>query len=306
VGIDHVVPDIKIADDAKLIDAAGNVINSDGGILPVPVDTTGYTYTVLGSDNSKRTYTLVLQVAPHPDALKVGYLLKTGTTQVNYDTAVTKPVNSRMPLYGNFGSTSANAKFTLTHQKTGKVYTDILKIYEVTPGANYYTMLVDINSNADSGYYNVEVKHQGRTVKLQPLHLTYQKPVFDNVKSTTSYKAGDTVVFTVKTTGANMNLERLYMKFWKDGFTYSGSYPSTFPASLFGQELDMKIISSTRTEVRAIFPDVPDGAVGAYVYSITFSYPGIGFYFSYKDETGWGKNNMLATIGRLFTINPKK
>lgn len=306
VGIDHVVPDIKIAADAKLLDAAGNVINLDGGILPVPVDTTGYTYTVLGSDNSKRTYTLVLQIAPHPDALKVGYLIKTGTIQVNYDTAVTKPVYSRIPLYGNFGSTSANAKFTLTHQKTGKVYTDILKVYDVTPGTNYYTMTVDINANADSGYYNVEVKHQGRTAKLQPLHLIYQRPVYTNVKSTQAYAPGDTVVFPVKESGVNMGLERVYMRFWKDGFTYSGSYPSTFPASLFGQELDMKIVSSTRTEVKAIFPDVPDGAVGSYVYSITFSYPGIGFYFSYKDETGWGKNNMLATIGRLFTINPKK
>lgn len=313
VGIDYVVPDIKIAKDAKLLDSAGNEVNLDGGIAPVPVTKTGYTYTVLGSDNSKRTYTLMLQIAAHPDALKVGYLVKTGTTVVNYDTAITRAVYGRLPIYGNFGSTSANAKFTLTHKKTGKVYTDILKVFEVKPGAAYYTMTVDISADADSGYYNVEVTHQGRTAKMQPLHLIYQKPVYTNIKSTASYASGDTVVFAVKglstgdaQNGVNMGLERVYMKFVKSGWGYGGSYPATFPESLFGQELEMKIVSSTRTEVKAIFPDLPAGAIGAYLYVIPIDYPGLGFYFDFKDETRWGRNNMLCTIGRYFNINPKQ
>ena len=313
VGIAYVVPEIKIDKNAKLLDAAGNEINLDGGIAPVPVDTTGYTYTVVDGDNNKRTYTLLLQIAPHPDPLKVGYLLKTGTQQINYDTAITRAVYGRMPVYGNFGSTSANAKFTCTNQKTGRVYTDILKIFEVTPGANYYTMTVDISADADSGYYNVEVKHQGRTAKLQPLHLIYKKPKFTNLKSTSSYAPGDTVVFSVtgKSTsdaqnGVLMGLDRVYLKFAKSGFGFGGSYPATFPESLFGQELPMTIVSTSRTEVKCLFPDVPAGAVGPYVYVITFDFPGIGFYFDFKNETGWGKNNLLATTGRLFNINPKK
>ena len=313
VGIDYVVPEIKIDKDAKLLDAAGKEINLDGGIAPVPVDTTGYTYTVVSNDNNKRTYTLILQIAPHPDTLKVGYQLKTGTQQINYDTAITRVVYGRLTIFGNFGSTSANAKFTLTNQKTGKVYTDILKVYEVTPGANYYTMTVDISADADSGYYNVAIKHQGRTASLKPLHLIYQKPKFTNLKSTASYAPGDTVVFSVigKSTsdaqnGVLMELDRVYLKFAKSGFGYGGSYPAAFPESLFGQELPMTIVSTSRTEVKAIFPDVPAGAVGPYVYVITFDYPGIGFYFDFNNETGWGKNNMLATTGRLFNINPKK
>ncbi len=103
VGIDHVVPVIKIAGDAKLLDSAGNEINLDGGIAPVPVDATGYTYTVLGSDNSKRTYTLLLQIAPHPDALKIGLHGK-ARHQHRLITilAITRSVFARMLLYGNF------------------------------------------------------------------------------------------------------------------------------------------------------------------------------------------------------------
>jgi len=313
VGIDYVVPDIKIDKDAKLLDAAGKVINLDGGIAPLPIDTTGYTYTVVGSDSSRRKYTLMLEIAPHPDSLRVGYIVTPGTATVNYDTSIQRAVYGRMAVYGNFGSTSANAKFTLTHKTTGKVYTDILKVYEVTPGAAYYTMMVDISADADSGYYNVEVTHQGRTSKLATLHLVYQKPKYTNLKSTSAYAPGDTVVFPVigrSTTdaqnGVSVGLERMYLKFAKSGFSFGGSYPSTFPQELFGQELEMKIISSTRTEIKAIFPDLPAGAIGSYVYAFTLDYPGIGFYFDFKDETGWGKGNMLATTGRLFTINPKK
>src|SRR5262249_1025628 len=158
-------------------------------------------------------------------------------------------------VYGNFGSTSANAKFTLTHQTTGKVYTNILKVFEVTPGVNYYTMMLDISADADSGYYNVEVKHQGRTAKLKPLHLVYQKPKFTNLKSTSAYAPGDTVVFAVQgrstsdaQNGVLMGLDRVYLKFAKSGFGFGGSYPATFPESLFGQELPMTIVSTSRTE----------------------------------------------------------
>lgn len=312
-GIDYVVPNIKIDKDARLLDAAGNTINLDGGIEPVPLNTTGYTYAVIGSDNIKRRYTLILAIAPYPDTLKVGYLLKTGTTAINYDTAIQRAVYGRFPVYGNFGSTSANAQFTLTNRATGQVYTNILKTYEVIPGANYYTMTLDISPEADSGYYHVTVKHQGRTAQLQPIHLIYQKPKFTNLKSTSAYAPGDTVVFAAMGRNTNdtqngtvLGLKRVYLKFAKSGFNFGGSYPATFPNDLFGQELEMKVVSSSRTEVKAIFPDLPAGAVGSYVYAFTLDFPGIGFYFDFADETGWGKNNMLATTGRLFTINAKK
>ncbi|WP_146217597.1 hypothetical protein [Chitinophaga sp. S165] len=314
VGIDYVVPEIVIDKDAKLLDAAGNVINLDGGIAPVPLDTTGYTYTVSGSDSTKRKYTLVLRIAPHPDSLKVGYVFtQPGSTEIDYDSSIRRAVYGRLPIYGNLGSTSANAKFTLTNRTTGQVYTDILKTYEVTPGANYYTMMLDISADADSGYYNVKMEHQGRTAQLPPIRLVYNKPKFTNLKSTSVYAPGDTVTFAVQGRNTNdtqngslIGLDRVYMKFVKSGFNFGGSYPATFPDDLFGQQLGMKIISSSRTEVKAVFPELPAGAIGSYIYSFTIDYPGIGFYFDFKDETGWGKDNMLATIGRIFTITAKK
>jgi hypothetical protein len=311
LGIEYIVPAIRIASKATLLDAAGNVVNLDGGILPVPVDTTGYSYTVMGSDNVKRTYQLLLRIAPHPDVLKVGYLLK--GSNVNYDTAIKRAINGRIPIYGNFGSTSTNARFTLTHKTSGKAFTNVLRAVDVTPGVNYYTMNVDINADADSGFYKVELTHQGRTTTLPDIHLIYQKPKFVNLKSTSVYAPGDTVVFAATgltlydaQNGVVSGLERVYMKFYKTGFNFGGSYPSTFPESLFGQVLEMKIVSKSRTTVKAIFPDLPTGAIGNYVYSFSLDFPGIGFYFDFASDTGWGKDQMLCTTGRLFTIAAKK
>ena len=314
VGIDFIVPAIKIDNSARLLDAKGDSINLDGDVTPVPIDTSGYVYTVAGSDNVKRNYTLIMQIAPHPDSLKVGYKFTVaGGTEIDYTASIERAVYGRLPIYGNFGSTSANAKFTLTNQATGKVYTDILKTFEIVPGANYYTMSLDISADADSGYYNVAMTHQGRKAQLPPIHLIYKKPIFTNLKSTSAYAPGDTVTFAAKgrstsdsQNGSIIGLERVYMKFTKTGFNYGGAYPATFPQDLFGQELEMRVVSSSRTEVKVIFPDLPAGAAGSYIYVITFDLPGIAFFFDFKDETGWGKNNMLATIGRLFTINEKK
>lgn len=312
LGIDYLVPAITISKNAKLLNAAGDVINLDGGIPPVPVDTTGYSYIVAGSDSVKRRYNLIIQIAPNPDSLKVGY--KLGTAGIDYTSALESAVFGRISLYGNFGSTSNNARFTLTHKATGKVYDNIFSIYQVTPGNSYYTMALDISADADSGYYSVQLKHQGRTASLPPIHLVYNKPKFNNIKSLTAYAPGDTVVFSVvgrSTTasqnGVLMGLQKAYMKFTKTGFNYGGSYPSTFPDTLFDKQLEMKIISQSRSEVKVLFPDVPQGAAGDYIYAgFTLTLPAVGFYFNFNDETGWGSNNMLATTGRYFTIKSKK
>lgn len=314
IGIEYVVPEIEIDDNARLVDATGKTINLDGGILPVPIDTTGYKYTVVGSDSSRREYTLIMHIAPHPDSLKAGYkFVAAGSTEIDYSAGIERVVYGRLPIYGNFGSTSTGAKFTLTNQATGKTYSNLLSVYDITPGAAYYTLQVDISPEADSGYYNVEMTHQGRTAKLPPIHLIYRKPKFTNLKSTSSYAAGDTVTFAAMGRSTNdalngniIGLERVYMKFTKSGFGFGGAYPAAFPEELWGQELEMKIISVSRSEVKVVFPDVPAGAIGAYVYSFTLDLPGIAFFFDFKDETGWGKNNMLATIGRLFTVAEKK
>lgn len=312
LGIDYLVPDIKISANAKLLNAAGEVMNTDGGIPPVPVDTTGYSYIVAGSDSVKRRYNLIIQIAPHPDSLKVGY--KLGSSGVDDTSMLESPVYGRVPLYGNFGSTSTNAKFTLTNQVTGKVYDNVFSIYEITPGNSYYTMMLDISPDADSGYYNVQLKHQGRVATLPPVHLVYNKPKINNIKSLAAYAPGDTVVFSVmgrstqtSQNGVLIGLKSVYMKFTKTGFNYGGSYPANFPDTLFDKQLEMKVISQSRSEVKVLFPDVPQGAVGDYVYAgFTLTLPGVGFYFNFSDETGWGVNNPLATTGRYFTIKPKK
>lgn len=314
MGIDFLVPEIKISKNARLLNTAGEEINLDGGIPPVPVDTTGYSYIVAGTgaDSVKRRYNLIIQITPHPDSLKVGY--KLNGAAVDYATAMEAPVYARIPLYGNLGSTSTNVTFTLTNQATGKVYQNVFNVVEITPGNSYYTMLLDISPDADSGYYNVQMKHQGRTTQLAPIHLIYKKPGITNLRTLSAYAPGDTVVFS--TVGRNLNLqqngvlvglEKVYMKFTKAGFNFGGAYPSAFPDTLFDKNLEMKIISVSRSEVRVAFPDVPQGAVGTYAYAgFSFTLPGIAFFFDFSDDTGWGRNNQLATTGSYFTIKPKK
>lgn len=255
LGLDMLVPSIKLDKGAKLIDQAGEEINLDGGVDPIWLGTDA-TYRVKSEDGIIRTYTLTQQFLPFNKPLQASY------TAAGNDSKSTESAPSyRFNVYGNFASTSNYAKFTFTDKATGKVYTDFTKIVSVEPSADLYNMTVLIVHEALAGDYKVEVEHQGRKTQLPDMKIIYRNPfpTYFTYHTPSSYAIGDTLSikpynFAGHGEGVYVEIDRVYLKF--DNVT---KVPSTFPASLMNTEIPVKVISQTRREVKLIMPELPIG-----------------------------------------------
>lgn len=256
LGLDMLVPAIKLDKGAKLVDEAGNEINLDGGVDPVWIGAEA-TYRVKGEDNVVRVYTMKQQFLPFNTPLKAGYT-KAGTD--------TNPIESAPTywfyVYGNFASTSTFARFTFTDKATGKVHKDFTNIVSVAPSADVYTMTVALVPEATAGDYKVEVEHQGRTTQLPDMKIVYRPPfpTFFNSSTPKTYHVGDTLSIVPNAFGATsgqgvyVELDRVYLKF--ENVT---KVPATFPASLMNTEIPVKVASQTRREVKLLLPELPLG-----------------------------------------------
>jgi len=311
IGVEYLIADIQLDEGAVLLDANGNEINLDGGLEPVAVGAEDVQYTVKGSDGTSRTYTLIIEILPYPSVLAARYGSKADDTS-----SLNQPVHGIFTLYGNFESTSTNAKFYLTDRETGVVYDNFFKVTTVMPGSSQYTMTVNILSDAKAGVYDVKMEHQGRTTQLRPATLYYNKPTTGLMSSSSAYAPGDTITFSAMGfypsakdyNGVFLDVDRMYLKFKKEHLYQA---PEGFPESLYEQQIEMKIVKATREEVKAIFPDAPAGVYYNTYYRntsggrIIITDSGFGFYFDFKEGTGWGKDNLLATSASMFTIKPK-
>lgn len=311
MGIDHIVSEVKIDAGAKIFDESGKELDLDGGagLEPVPVGDTIVKYTVKGSDGSSRTYSLVQEVLPYSEPLEVTYQDARPDVEI-----LNKPVASRINIFGNFESTSKNAKFIFTDRNTGAVYENFFLVNSLVPGNQRYTMTVDISPDVIAGDYDVKVIHQGRTAELAPIRLRYQKPYHGLFSSSSSYAPGDTITFKAinytseSLDGVYVGLERVYLKLRKE---YLYVVPDGFPEELYDQEIELEIISKTRSEVKARFPDIPAGNYqNNYSYSagtgLNIYYSGFGFYFDFDDQTDWGDDNLLATSASRFAVKQKQ
>lgn len=293
LGVDYLVPEIKIDEGATLLDSASNEINLDGGIEPVPVGNSS-TYIVRSSDNITRTYTLIQKYLPFKETLLAGY-----TTSM-IDTATVKRTTTQfLQVYGNFASTGSNAKFTFTDKITGTQYHNFVDVLSIAPSEAYYTMNAQITPEALAGKYTVQVQHQGRTAQLPDMELSYSLPFPTFFSSSANYAVGDTISFTPSyatygNQGVYLELDRVYLKIGR-----GLSVPSTFTDDLYDKEIALQIVSQTRREVKAILPAIP---VGNY----TNISNNMLFYFDYADHTGFGKGVRTGVTSNSFLINPKK
>lgn len=310
--IEYLVSEIKLDEGARLLNSLGDPINLDGGLDPVPLGDT-VKYVVESAAGSKRPYTLIQKILPHPDALVVKI-----SGVADDVTQLEKPVYGRLTLLGNFESTSRNARFYLTNRATGEVHDDYISVFSVTPGEQY-TMAVDISPEAKAGEYDVRVEHQGRTTNLTSLKLYYNRPWVPMLSSSSRYAPGDTIVLNVSRQVVNddqyatvfVGLESMYMKIAGP----AASLPAGFPAEFVDKKLPMKIVSYTGTTVKAIFPDAPAGFyIGGYTFygSAGGRYylpptPGVSFYGNFDEQTDWGDDVFIASqIYTGFTILPKE
>lgn len=309
-GIDVIVPEIKIETGAVLVDADSKEINLDGGIEPVPVDTVGYKYHVLGSDDIIRNYSLIIKTQAYPEALVAGYSFNTTTATINTTNSYEVVAGGRVNILGNFESTSRDMRFEATHRATGKTRTDLLTLNTLTINYTnaYYQAQLRTNIEADSGLYDIKFTHKGRTTTLPPLRLTYKKPGFYDAAeaSLTAWtkKPGDQVILNVRSNqsfdnslnGTIIGLKRVYMIIRKETPVGPTTVPAGFPESLFDTPIEVEIISYDRAQVKVRVPDLPKGEYNgsSSTSGIVVNYASFALYFDYEDYTGWGKNNLSA------------
>lgn len=318
LSINFIVPEIKLEEGATLIDGQGNPIDIREDLDPVPFDSVGYTYRIKDAANAIREYKLVTKILPHKDPLKLGFGITYGGVRPVVNDTVTKEsiINARIYMYGNLESSSMNAKLTLVNQQTKAVIPNGLKLYSITSGANFYTVLADISPNVNAGDYNIIMEHQGRADTLPTIHLKHKRPYFGQLPKVMTH--GDTI--TLEVSGPNTN-----------GEVYSGTNtgvahaylvldeallftrPADFPSELSKKRIELEIISQNRTEIKFRFPDnIPVGlymsnqGIGSGIrdgYFITQT--GFGIYFDFEDSP-WGENNLLATSPYLnFEVKAK-
>lgn len=309
-GIDVIVPEIKVETGAVLVDKDKKEINLDGGIEPVPVDTVGYKYHVLGSDDAIRQYSLIIKTQAYPEALVAGYSFNSATGQINTTNSFEVVAGGRVNILGNFESTSRDLRFEATHRTTGKTRSDLLTLNTLTinhPNA-YYQAQLRTNIEADSGVYDIKFTHKGRTTTLPPLKLTYNKPSFYDPAeaSLTAWtkKPGDQVILKVRSNqafnnslnGTIIGLKRMYMIIRKDTPQGPTTVPAGFPESLFDTPIEVEIISYDREQVKIKVPNLPKGEYNgkSSTSGTVVNFSSFALYFDYEDHTGWGKDNLSA------------
>ncbi|MGE9313635.1 hypothetical protein ACLOAU_18430 [Niabella sp. CJ426] len=266
LSIDYLVPTVKLNEGATIIDNAGKDIDIREVLEPVPFDTVGYKYRVKDVANSIREYRLDIVIMPHKEELKLGYV---GYYDANNiwranDTATkVSIINARIRIMGNLQSTSRNAKLTLIEKGTNKVIPNGLKFYDITSGAQFYTLFADIAPEVNPGTYYITIEQQGRKDTLPQITLDHKIPYFGQLPK--QMKQGDIVTLTAYGpssngevySGSNPGIKRAYLIFTKQHMT---AYPAAFPESLFGKPIEVEITSQNRTQISFKFPEtIPAG-----------------------------------------------
>ncbi|GAA4322874.1 hypothetical protein GCM10023149_23470 [Mucilaginibacter gynuensis] len=314
LSINLIVPEIKLADGATLIDAQGNSIDVRENLDPVPFDTVGYTYRVKDDKNNIRKYTLITRIAPYKDALKMGYFVTrdaNGNVIADDVTEKEAAVNSRITIFGNLESSANTAKLTLVNKQTNVAVPNALSVKLVARNPETHYITADISASTDSGYYYIIAEHQGRKDTLPTIHLVYTKPFFGFLPKPLAQ--GDTVTMKLATpnenatsSGVNTGVARAYIILAKSWLV---TRPANFPEELFTKQIDLQIISQNRTEIKFIFPEV----IPAGIYEVNMGsgmgqiqYTGFGIYFDFN-STAWGNTNLLGGMPYApFEIKPNQ
>ncbi|WP_437921297.1 hypothetical protein [Sphingobacterium sp. LRF_L2] len=293
LGVDFLTPSITLETGAILVDEEGNEINLDGGVDPIAIGDTAY-YHVRSADSVTRHYTFIQQYLPFSEALTAGY-----TTSMIDSVAKAASVTQYINIYGNFASTSTNARFTFTNKETGVEYKNFTRVVSMSPSEAYYTMVTEIVPEAIAGEYEVSVEHQGRSTKLPDMNLTYSMPYPTFFSSSASYAIGDTITFTPSYAtagggGVYLDLDRIYLRILN-----TATVPAGFNTDLYGTEIEFEIASVTRREVKIIVPET----LATGVYGSTSN--AMVFYFDYAESTGWAKGVRTGVVSTQFLITPK-
>ncbi len=310
--LDFLIAEIKLDEGASLLRSDSTEINLlEDELDPIPVGDT-VAYIVRSEDGKFRRYTLTQEILPHSAPLAVlGYGNDARQTAFGFKmhTKMDEPyvINANRVFYafGNFLSSSRLGKFTLTNRQTGEVHSDYVHIVSVSPQAeDMYVMTARISAEAKFGTYDVTLEHQGRTTVLPPIEVIYQLPAAENYSSSAAYAIGDTIVF--QSDNATFSKpERLYIRV--DKSTRAGDVPVNFPENLYGQEINMELVSANKTTIKAIFPSMPTGIYRNYLYNAINLYAIFTAEEGYAADTAFGVETKIGipTSGG-FNVLPSK
>ncbi len=297
--LDYLVASIKLDEGATLLRVDSTEINLlEDELDPVTVGDT-VQYIVRSATGEYRTYTLTQEILPHSTPLQIlGYANAANTGAYGFklhapnEGVYSVNANKVFYLFGNFLSSSRLGSFTLTNEETGETFKDYVNIVSVEPQAdNNYVMTARISPQVAHGTYQVSLEHQGRTTALSPLAINYKLFYGTNYSSSTSFAQGDTITFEALD-ATYSKPTRIYTRINRS--TRDGDVPPNFPENLYGQELEMKVVSSSRTQIKAILPDIPAGIYRNYGQNV------INFLAVFSEEEGFEENtafNQEVKIG---------
>ncbi|GAA4310354.1 hypothetical protein GCM10023149_04990 [Mucilaginibacter gynuensis] len=234
-------PLIKVEDGAKLKDE----------ILPVELGSTSQTYTVIGADGSQKVYKLII-VEQNTPSLELIYN--------DPSNLVTYPLGTLPIIRGNlFSRNPQNLNVSLVAKSSSKVIpldNSTAQIFLSTDDGLYTMQYINIPADADTGYFDVNVKFLGHDVKLgQPVHIIHRQPYVTTPSVTV--KQGDNLTYNAYQS-LLLNLKSV-------------------KATLGGKVYDFAIVSSNALSVTIKVPD--DFPVGVYTAfadrpRITFEFEG--------------------------------
>lgn len=311
--LDYLVGGIKLDEGATLLRADSTEINLlEDELDPVAVGDT-VRYIVRSAEGQYRSYTLTQEIVPHNEPLSIlGYGNAERRGTFNFDMHTMEDgiysinANRIFYLFGNFLSSSNLGKFTLTNRETGEAYHDFVDIVSVSPQADdIYVMTARISSEADYGIYDVTMEHQGRITELPPVQIYYELPLWgESYSSSASYAQGDTLVFSA----VNYTFtkpDKLFVRINRS--TRDGDVPPNFPESMYGQELEMEIISNSRREIKAVLPDIPTGLYRNWQSNVINIFVVFSPEEGYKDGTPFNKEFVFgAPSSGGFNVLPKE
>ncbi|PRD55811.1 hypothetical protein [Sphingobacterium gobiense] len=189
LGLELIDADITVSPGAKLQEE----------ILPIPIDTEDQTYTVIATDGSTNTYTLLIVSQNTPDLEAVWGIYNYPAIQ-----PTAYPVGILPYIHGNFYSNNINLiKLTLVSRNTQKAVqlntregrAALAPLLTGDEPYRYRIANLTIPMDIDTGYHDVKIAFLGHQVTLaDPINIQYRSPRI-NYSSGKAMQQGGEVVY---------------------------------------------------------------------------------------------------------------
>ena len=228
-----------------------------GEILPVALDETNVTYTVIAENGAQRTYRLQI-IQQNTPSLELTW---------NAEDPTGDPGGKFEAISGSFGTTSTSSlKIELVSRETGDTFvlnTSEAQITVVSKGYQLDGSSIHLPTDINAGMYEVNVDFLGHHVTMKKdLKVEYKTPNITVLSSEKKVEQGGEITYPAS------------------NGVITGNFKSAVLQAANGETYDFPIKSYSRTEVTLTVPeDMPVG-----------SYRGSRWLFSFDEWPDLSKN----------------